>query len=283
MMSRAELVTPSLLLTEGDTGTFQEVAQLDLDEAFKTLSIHKTISGNQAVQISTMKMKSDAYARGILSVNVTNFQAGTILFTIWLSQLNYPLVATALRKGGCKQIQFKVINDSLSKCGFSQKLSRTIVFGSVWFGGLGWRHLYFEQDIIHVLLLLINLRTPGPFHSLLLVCLEWYQVLSGVSFCPLYMPTIPLNYLDSAWLDSTFRFLQHCSAQLLIPAIPLPAMKRQHDACTMDGILDLNLSAYTMKQINYCRLWLRVTTLTPTSKGTPLTGNPGSVLHPCPL
>jgi hypothetical protein len=48
MMSTTELDTPSLLLTEGKTHMLQEVKQLDLDDAFKTLGIHKTISGNQS-------------------------------------------------------------------------------------------------------------------------------------------------------------------------------------------------------------------------------------------
>jgi hypothetical protein len=73
-MNKEELKTESLALTEGNTGQVQAVGQLDLHDSFRTLGIHKTISGNQAVQIAEMKRKSDAYARGILSVNVTNFE-----------------------------------------------------------------------------------------------------------------------------------------------------------------------------------------------------------------
>jgi hypothetical protein len=61
MLSKAELQTPSLLLTEGDTGNLQQVNQLDLNDSFKTLGIHKTISGND--QIASMKKKSDDYAQ----------------------------------------------------------------------------------------------------------------------------------------------------------------------------------------------------------------------------
>jgi hypothetical protein len=75
MMSNEELNNPPMLLTEGDTGRLQTVQQLDLDNPFKTLGIHMTIGGSQQAQITAMKTKSDAYARGILSVNVTNFEA----------------------------------------------------------------------------------------------------------------------------------------------------------------------------------------------------------------
>jgi hypothetical protein len=75
LMTNDELQTPSLQLTEGNTGTLQDVQQLDLNDSFKTLGIHKTISGNQDKQIQEMKKKSDTYARGILSTNVTPFEA----------------------------------------------------------------------------------------------------------------------------------------------------------------------------------------------------------------
>jgi hypothetical protein len=115
MMSKAEMQTPTMLLTEGDTGRLQKVDQLDLDDPFKTLGIHKTISGNQVKQLTEMKAKSDAYARGILSVNVTNFEAWRGLFTIWYGQMNYTLAATSIPRPACEKIQSKAISASLSK------------------------------------------------------------------------------------------------------------------------------------------------------------------------
>jgi hypothetical protein len=261
MMSQAEMNTPTMLLTEGDTGRLQEVKQLDLDDAFKTLGIQMTISGNQSVQISEMKRKSDEYARGLLSVNVTPFESWTGLFSIWYGKMNYPLAATSIPRPACEKIQSKAISASLSKCGFNRHMSRAIVFGAFWFGGLGWRHIYFEEGIQHILTIIKHLRTPGPFQSLLRICLDWYQVIAGVSFCPLSRPAMPLNYTDCAWLDFTCGFLLHCSAQLLIHGITLPKLQRQHDSCIMEGLLPLNLSAATMFRINSCRLWLQVATL----------------------
>jgi hypothetical protein len=107
LMTKTDLQTPSLQLTEGDTDQLQEVQQLDLHESFKTLGIHKTISGDQTDQKAKMKKKSDNYARGILSVNATNFEAWTGLFVIWFGQMNYPLVATTLTEKTAKQSKQK--------------------------------------------------------------------------------------------------------------------------------------------------------------------------------
>ena len=89
-MTKEELDAPPMLLTTGDTGRLQEVTQLDLDKPFKTLGIQNTVSGNQTAQIKEMRSKSDAYARGILSVTVNHFEAWTGLFTIWFGQMIYP-------------------------------------------------------------------------------------------------------------------------------------------------------------------------------------------------
>jgi hypothetical protein len=108
-MTNEDLQSPQLLLTEGDTSQLQMVEQLDLNDPFKMLGIHKTISGNQSIQIKEMKKNSDAYARGILSVNITHFEAWTDLFVIWFGQINYPLAATLLSESVCRKIQSKVI------------------------------------------------------------------------------------------------------------------------------------------------------------------------------
>jgi hypothetical protein len=175
--------------------------------------------------------------------------------------MSYVLVATFLTRGECKKIQSKAVNVSLTKYGFSRTTSRSVVFGSPWFGGLGWRHLFFEQGIQHVLLLLKHLQTPDHFQSLLIICLHWYQVVAGVSFCPFSRPRVKMPYLGSAWLDSTRVFLAHSAATLHIDQASLPALQRQHDACIMDGILELGLSTTSLERINCCRLYLRVATL----------------------
>jgi hypothetical protein len=176
--------------------------------------------------------------------------------------MSYALVATFLKREECEKIQSKAVHVSLTKCGFSRKISRAIVFGSPWFGGLGWHHLFFYQGIQHILLLIKHIRTPGHFQSLLLICLHWYQVVASISFCPFARPHVKMPYLGSSWwLDSTRVFLAYSSATLHIAQAPIPSLQRQHDACIMDGVIELGLPATSLERINCCRLYLHVTTL----------------------
>jgi hypothetical protein len=148
LRSKAKIQAPPLLLREGAAENSHEVAQPDLDDPFKTPGIHKTLSGNQDTKIQKIKQNSNAHARGILSVNVTQFEAWTGLFAIWFGQRNCPLAATSFTKVACQKIDSNAINASLSKCGSSCKTDQAIVFGSPpWVGGSGWHHLCFEQGI----------------------------------------------------------------------------------------------------------------------------------------
>jgi hypothetical protein len=166
LMSKDKLHSPVLNLKQGNTGILEQVNQLNPNNSFKTPGIHKTVSGNQTKQIKEMRKKSDACASGTLKVSVTNFEAWTGLFTIWCSQPNHPLAATLLTEKSHQTMQMKAINAPLSKCGFSRKTARSVVFGLPWHGELGWRCLFFEQGIQHMMTLIKHLRTPGPFHSL---------------------------------------------------------------------------------------------------------------------
>jgi hypothetical protein len=77
MLTVAELDAPLFQLSKGKTKTSVTVPQLDCDEAFWTLGIHKTISGDQTKQIQVLREKSDAFAKGILDSAVTPFEAWT--------------------------------------------------------------------------------------------------------------------------------------------------------------------------------------------------------------
>ena len=99
---------------------------------------------------------------------------GLVHYLVRPNEVIPPLSHLSLSEKECKQIQSRVINASLSMRGFSRKMARAIVFCSPWLGGLGWRCFFFEQGIQYAVTLIKHLRTPGPFHSLLQICLQWY-------------------------------------------------------------------------------------------------------------
>jgi hypothetical protein len=152
---------------------------------FCTLGIHKTISGDQQAQIKILKEKSELFAKGITASAANAFEAWTGYFTMWYPSVNYPLAATFLTKPVCKKIQSSATCATLNKCGYNRLFPRALVFGSPRCGGMGMRHMWYEQGIQHIIIIIKHLRTPGHFESLLQINLRWYLLIAGVAFHPL--------------------------------------------------------------------------------------------------
>ena len=261
MVTASEAGFPAFRLTEGNTGNYVTVPQLDCKESFRTLGIHKTIAGDQTEQIRVLTERSNNFGKGILASATTPFEAWTGYFTIWYPSCNYPLAATFLPRSACSEIQSFATNATLVKCKFNRKFPRAVVFGPPRYGGMGWRHMWYEQGIQHVLIIIKHLRTPGHFQSLLQINLRWYSLLAGVSFAPLEFPEISLPHLDCKWLDATRTFLAHCRAKLKIPSLPQPVIYRTEDRFIMDAVLSLSYKPSQVKQVNCCRLFLQATRL----------------------
>jgi hypothetical protein len=127
MVTAAESNFPPFRLTEGNSGTHALVEQLDCKDSFRSLAIHKTISGDQTEQIQILKEKSDNFGKGLLTSAVNTFEAWTGYFTIWYPSINYPLATTFLPRAACEKIQSFAIGATLTKCGFNCHLPGEVV------------------------------------------------------------------------------------------------------------------------------------------------------------
>jgi hypothetical protein len=64
MVTAAESNFPPFRLTEGNSGTHALVEQLDCKYSFRSLGIHKTISGDQTEQIRSLKKRVTISEKG---------------------------------------------------------------------------------------------------------------------------------------------------------------------------------------------------------------------------
>jgi hypothetical protein len=131
---------------------------------------------------------------------------------MWYPGVNYLLAATFLTRSVCENIQSLVMSATLNKCGFNLHFPRVIVFGSPRCGGMGMRHMWYEQGIQHAIIIIKHLRTPGHFKSLIQINLRWYLLIAGVSFQPLEFRR--LHFLTSKGPGST---LLECSYPTAAP------------------------------------------------------------------
>jgi hypothetical protein len=116
-------------------------------------------------------------------------------------------------------LQKAPVRATLAHIGINRNTSHGIVFGSSLYGGLGFQHLFLEQGIAQLQLLLRHLRANTSQGSLMLIGLSWWHLTAGYS-SPLWeTPTSNISYVEHSWYDSIKDFLQYVNGSVHIPPI----------------------------------------------------------------
>ncbi|KAI2501918.1 hypothetical protein MHU86_12539 [Fragilaria crotonensis] len=105
-------------------------------------------------------------------------------------------------------------------------------------------------------------RSQTQSGKLLRIALHWFQQAVGTSVSILEDVTSLLPHLESKWITSLREFLASISASMHLDKPGLPVLQRQHDTFLMELVMQSQqFTASEIKRINYCRLYLRATTV----------------------
>ena len=162
---------------------------------------------SMTTQFDKLKEKSHHIANIIAGSSVDRRQAFLTYHAVYVPSISYVLLLMHFTKSECHKISSTPMRQFLQKCGFASTTRREIVFASRQSGGLGFRNLYFDQGIAHIIKFIQVLRTPGQPSILLRISLCWWQALCGAAYPLLEFPLRPCLYQEGQWLQSTRRFL----------------------------------------------------------------------------
>ena len=94
------------------------------------------------------------------------------------------------------------------------------------------------------------------------ITLDWLQQTAGVSFSKLEKPEKRTPHLEDTWLKTLTDFLHDSNCAITIPGTYKVQLRRKEDANLMERVAIMaNYADGAMKQINWCRLYMRVETL----------------------
>jgi hypothetical protein len=116
-------------------------------------------------------------------------------------------------------------------------------------------------------MLLISMRhiqAATDVGTLLLITIQWWQLVAGVSFPLLEHPAEPLPYLSVDWFSVFRTFLAEIQGSLHIPAVTndLISPPRTQDSNLMDTVSSLpSVATADLQRFNRVRLWMGVTYL----------------------
>jgi hypothetical protein len=246
-------------LATGSSATSTQIEHRDCSKAHKTLGLHPTPDGNQATQALELQQKSDRFAAGMSKAPLSRYEARMAYWMMWLPSCTYVLPCSHMSKTQLHHAQKKMITTSLSKMGYSSKMSRKVVFGPRRYLGIGMRHLYYEQGIEQTLQSLKHIRSDSPLGSFFQIGVDWTQLHAGVSY-PILEKTQPsLPHLEPGWCTSMRDSLGNIDASIHLPTSVLPWALCQHDCCIrMDDLLCNIYTPSQVKKIYLCRLYLQV-------------------------
>ena len=256
-----DMGTDLIRMTTGTSETSTEIEHRDCSKAHRTLGLHPAPTGNQLTQANELKIKSDRFAAGLAKAPLSQYEARTAYWMMWLPSMAYALPCSYMTKAQLKTVQTKMTSTSLSKRGYSSKTPHAVVFGPRRFLGIGDRHLYHEQGIGGTLQLLKHLRSDSKLGTFLQIGLDWTQLHAGVSFSIMENTTRSLPHLETGWFPATRKFLGSVDASMHIPTTVLPQLLRDKDCILMDDLLANEFKDGAVTKINLCRLYLQVESL----------------------
>jgi hypothetical protein len=176
-----------------------------------------------------------------------------------MESLSYGTAAKSLDIKECEEIQRPVINVILPKMGINRNTSRSVVFGTSTYGGLGLDHLAAVEGFGQLQYLIGSLPTQDTTCDLYQMLLEYTQ-----SECGTATPILEANLaryehaiLTKIWITECCRYLSLCNSAVKISGLWLPTKGRLRDEALMDEFTVPFLLDKQMRDANRCRIYLR--------------------------
>ena len=91
--------------------------------------------------------------------------------------------------------------------------------------------------------------------------IEWYHISAGLIGQILSNPSIKVNYFSSIWFNDLIHFMAESHITIYTTYFLTVNLQRNNDQSIMSEINKLNLRKQQKIQLNACRLYLQVTTL----------------------
>ena len=229
---------------------------------FKTLGTHQAATHCQKTQFHVLQKKATTLSR-VLALSSCSANAAWLFYSsVFMKGIGYPLSVSRLTKAQLHALQGPMVSLTLNRMHFPKRTARVLVYGPRSHGGLELGSLATVQGAGKVILLLRHLRTPGQPHALILVVLNRFQYMAGVSYDIMQDTRSKLPHLEGIWIPSVREYLGEIQGSMQIAGTHIQPLERHGDQYIMDLVLASDqFKPVEVKFVNYCRLYLRVLTI----------------------
>jgi hypothetical protein len=231
-------------------------------EPHKTLGHFKSPSGNQQAQLQAIIHKAKRIATLISTSPVSRYGALLAYHTVYVPSVKYPLPQSFFTKPRLEKAQASTMGPILAKCGFGRTTPKALIYAPTELGGGGFIPWFVLQGEGQVTNFLKHWRTNSLVSRTLKVTVAWAQFQAGISTSILVNTSTHLPHLECRWLHSLRDFLAWSNSVIQVSKPSIPTWERVGDFHIMDVAIKSGLfQPADLKILNYCRLYLHVTTV----------------------
>jgi hypothetical protein len=208
--------------------------------------------------LTALASKAKNYSHQLFKSGLSTYAVWLTYFTCFVPAMVFALAVCSFTLANFTTLQKARVRATLARFGFNRNISRDIVFGSTLYGGLGLLHLFVEQGIAQLQLLLRHLRTETSQGSLMRIGLWWWHLVAGFSSSLWENTQANISYVEHSWYTSITYFLLYANGSVHIPPPELLHWQplQEHDIALMKQISSLDgVSRADLKSFNHCRLY----------------------------
>ena len=259
---------PGEIAVKDSTGTQRTLRRLEPSAAERTLGVRLAPDGNNTAQYQHMRDLSNEWADRIRTGHLPRHLVWQSLQTTILKSLAYPLPATTLTEKQCLTILQPVLIAGLPRAGIARTFPRAVVYGPSKFGGLGIPHLYCEQHLDQIeMIIKFSKNSTQLTGQLFRLSLEQLQLETGIPRAAMRLPfKIFKPMVTPCLLTQLWEFLsQH---DMRLETEPTTALtSRRGDSYIIERFIQAGFSGQELGRLNRCRLYLQVLTVADITTG----------------
>jgi len=257
-----QLTLPAqIAMTSGMDPTSSVIKRIEPTDTFRTLGVYVTPDGTCKGAFTVLKEIALTYASVVTGTHLSRQEALTSYIQYLLPKLRYQPPLLALTAKQCYTLQSIILQALLPKLHINRHTARSIIHGPSELGGLALPQLYTTQGVDKLYLLLGHLRIKDRTGDLIHSDFTYLQLLSGSGTFILNQDQKNYRWVEQGWLTSIWAFINSSNLQLVYPNQWVPTLPRQHDKYLMEFFRSLHLPHTTIEQLNRCRLYLQVVTV----------------------
>lgn len=242
------------------TGQPFNIYNIPTSESHKSLGYQQSMASTKIYQKKKIQEIIQQMSQVLTLLDLDYTQIRVYYHTIFAPKIQYATQLTSVTQPNLRNI-IKTCNiQTLQKMGYSSATPKGVYKGHKNFAGLELIDLYMYQGAQNVVQLIRSLQPQNPNVRLVQASYLWWVYQDGRSQCPLQYPNAMDSITDSIWFPEMKVFLREYQLSLKVN-IPFPPLQRQKDQYLMDLVYTHDYPKKIISNINQCRLFLQVLTI----------------------